>query len=412
MNKYFDIKDKIYDITEKYPETIDIFVANDFSQFADENMRKSLGKSISLDMACTSKKVNVELFEQKLVDAIEQNRASKDGSLVMAEKPQHADIRIDGVLPCPVKIPMLEGFEAWLKENEGRFNFTIDYELKSANLGLDFIKERIESGDESNLSDLFMSAGFDLFFDKNLMGQFKEKGVFEDITGIDQLNKDFDNEYIDLKDPLKQYTIVGVVPAIFMVNTEELKGREMPKSWEDLLKPEFESSISIPMRDLDMFNALLLNIYKKFGEEGVAKLGRSLLKSMHPAEMVKAHTKKSEFNMPAITVMPYFFTRMVQENSPMKPVWPEDGAIISPIFLLSKKDSKERIKPFLDFFFSKEIGEILSFNGKMPSTHPAVDNGLSEEQKFMWVGWDFINSNDIGGLIKKCEQLFNGVYEL
>ena len=48
----------------------------------------------------------------------------------------------------------------------------------------------------------------------------------------------------------------------------------------------------------------------------------------------------------------------------------------------------------------------------MPSTHPAVDNGLSEEQKFMWVGWDFINSNDIGGLIKKCEQLFNGVYEL
>ena len=26
MNKYFNIKDKVYDITEKYPETIDIFV--------------------------------------------------------------------------------------------------------------------------------------------------------------------------------------------------------------------------------------------------------------------------------------------------------------------------------------------------------------------------------------------------
>lgn len=25
----------------------------------------------------------------------------------------------------------------------------------------------------------------------------------------------------------------------------------------------------------------------------------------------------------------------------------------------------------------------------------------------MWLGWDFINSNNIGGLIKKCEAIFN-----
>ena len=59
MNKYFGIKDKVYDITEKYPETIDIFVANGFEQLANEKMRKLMGKTISLEMALKSKKINI-----------------------------------------------------------------------------------------------------------------------------------------------------------------------------------------------------------------------------------------------------------------------------------------------------------------------------------------------------------------
>ncbi len=114
-----------------------------------------------------------------------------------------------------------------------------------------------------------MSAGFDLFFDKNLMGKFKAQGVFKDISGLNRLNRDFDNNEISLKDPKGQYSIIGVVPAVFLVNTEELNGREMPRTWEDLLKPEFENSISLPLHDFDLFNALILNIYKIYGEEGL-----------------------------------------------------------------------------------------------------------------------------------------------
>jgi ABC-type Fe3+ transport system substrate-binding protein len=294
-----------------------------------------------------------------------------------------------------------------MEENKDSFDFKVDYELKSANMGVDWIKERIESDNADSLADLFISAGFDLFFDKNLMGKFKSRGIFEDNSGLEKYNKDFDNENIDLKDPQKQYSIIGVVPAVFMVNTEELKGREMPKSWADLLKPEFEDSVSLPMRDFDLFNAILLNIYKNYGEEGVASLGRSLLRSMHPAEMLKAHTKKVSSGIPTVTIMPYFFTKMVKQDSPLKPIWPKDGAVISPIFLLAKKESKKLTKPFVDFFFSKEVGEILSSNGHFPSTHPEVYNGLSEDKKFMWIGWGYINNNDIGNLIKKCEKLFH-----
>lgn len=406
MNKYFDIKDKVYDITEKYPETIDIFIANGFEQLGNEKMRKLMGKTISLEMACKSKKVNIEFFTQKLIEAIVQSRTSVDHGLISTKDDNKGDIKIEGVLPCPVRVPLLEGFNEWISVNEGTLGFKIDYELQSAHTGVDWIREKMQSDNEHSLADLYISAGFDLFFDKKLMGRFKEKGVFEDITGLDKLNQDFDNEYIDLKDPERQYSIVGVVPAVFMVNTEELNGKKFPKKWFDLLEEEFEGSISIPTMDFDLFNSILLNIYKEFGEEGVTKFGKSMFKSMHPAEMVKAHERKNTKDVPTVTIMPYFFTKMVRPESPLKPVWPEDGAIISPVFLLTKKKTKEKTKPIVDFLFSKRVGELLSTNGKFPSTNPEIDNGLLDNEKFKWLGWDYIKSHDIGQLIYDCENLF------
>lgn len=411
MNKYFDVKEKVYDITEKYPETIDVFAANGFDKLTNEKMRKIMGKTISLEMACKTKSVNLEVFEQKLVDAIEAANYSIDSSLITKKEVENPDLKIEGILPCPVRVPLLEGFNEWLAENEKNFDFKVDYELKSANLGVDWIKDRLEANDEEELSDLFISAGFDLFFDKTMMGKFKEKHVFEDMTSLENLNKDFQNNEIDLKDPKGEYSILAVVPAVFMVNTEELNGTPAPRSWADLLKPEFESRVSLPMRDFDLFNAILLNIYKRHGEDGVTKLGKSLLRSMHPAEMVKSHTKK-DAKLPIVTIMPYFFTKMARKNSPLQPVWPEDGAIISPIFTLAKKSKSNQVKSFVEFFHSKEVGELLSSKGNFPSAHPQVDNNIPEENKFMWLGWDYINSNDIGSLIRKCEDLFHNALNI
>jgi len=409
MNRYFDIKDKVYDITERYPETLPVFIAHGFEQLANEKMRKLMGKTISLEMACKTKKVNLELFTEKLIEAIEQNRKSVDSTLIEKNEIIKADIRIEGVLPCPVRIPLLEGFNAWIEENKEKLNLNIKHDLKSAHMGVNWLKENIEPDNDDSLADIYLSAGFELFFDRNLMWKFKEAGVFEDITGLEKLNDDFDNEEIDLKDPDRHYSILGVVPAVFMVNTEELNGRKFPRSWEDLLKPEFENSVSIPTMDNDLFNAILLNIHKKFGEEGIKILAKAQFRSMHPAEMVKSHIRRNNSHVPTVTVMPYFFTNMVRPNSPLVPQWPEDGAIISPIFLIAKKKSKEKTKPIVDFIFSKEIGELLSNNGKFPTTIPGIDNKLSPDMKFMWLGWDYIISNNIGELIEKSMNIFHGV---
>ncbi|WP_312701820.1 ABC transporter substrate-binding protein [Sedimentibacter sp.] len=402
MNKYFSISDKVYDVTEQYPELIDLFAANGFENLKNETMRKTVGKSISVEAALKSKRIDLQIFEQKMVDVIEQNNPELSTGLADTRKENPGgELKIAGVLPCPIRVQLLEKLDNWLSNQDTK----VSYQLQAASMGLDWIRDQM-TGDEDALADVYLSAGFSLFFDRSVMGHHLENGVFSDLTGAEHFNSCFDNESIDLKDPKGQYTIIGVVPAVFMVNTELLGDRPFPESWADLLKPEFEDTVALPMQDLDLFNAVLLSIYNEYGNDGLRKLGRSLLLSMHPAQMVKSGAKKQQSNAPVITVMPYFFTRMTRENSPMRPVWPKDGAIISPIFLITKTASKEKSQPLVDFLFSKEMGGILSASGKFPSTHPEVDNGLSPDQTFMWPGWDFINNNDIGQLLKETEAVF------
>lgn len=404
MNEYFKLSDTVYDITEKYPEAKELLISHGFEQLKNDLMRKTMGRTISLETALKSRKINPELFVQKLTEAIEQGQYSTGTGLSAMKKESGAEIRVEGVLPCPIRLPLLEKLESWLKENS-EIAAKTDYDLKAASMGLDTAKERVlaADGDAEKLSDLYLSAGFDLFFDRKLMGRYREAGVFEDISGLEHLNPDFENEHINLRDPKGQYTIIGAVACVFMVNTQVLGDRRFPSSWEDLLSPEFENSISLPVRDLDMFNALTLHIRRFFGKEGVEKLGRNLLSGMHPAQMVKAGKQQQG---PAISITPYFFTQMNDDKSPLVPVWPKEGAIISPIFLLTKAASKEKVKPFVDFLFSKEVGELMSVNGKFPSTNPLVNNNLAPDQSFLWLGWDYIHENDIGALILETERDF------
>ncbi len=272
-------------------------------------------------------------------------------------------------------------------------------------MGIGWLSESLENKSGEDLPDLFISAGFDMFFDKSRFGRFREENFFEDLTSFSHLHRDFDQEDIRLKDPRKQYSMIGVVPAVFLVNTKELGNRKVPRSWDDILSDEFKNSISLPVSDFDLFNAILLNIYKSHGEAGIAQLGRNMQKSMHPAEMVKSHMKLME--RPSVTIMPYFFTKMVKDGGPMVAVWPEDGAIISPIFLLTKKERKKELQPIVDYLLSKEVGELLSHNGRFPSVNPEVDNRISEENRYQWIGWEFIEKYDLTLLIRRCEEIFH-----
>ena len=51
MTNYVKATDTIYDITEKYPETISFFVSNGFENLSNPVMRRTLGKTVTLELA-------------------------------------------------------------------------------------------------------------------------------------------------------------------------------------------------------------------------------------------------------------------------------------------------------------------------------------------------------------------------
>lgn len=402
MNKYFDMSDKVFDVTTKYPDLIDLFVAAGFENLKNNMLRKTIGKTISVEMALKSKKIDVKSFEKQMIEVIESNNYELSSGLVETKKNnKNANTRIVGILPCPVRIQMLDKIENWLSENGEKIN----YELKSASMGTEWMKEEIEKAkDYDELADIYLSTGFSLFFDKKLMGKYIDSNIFGGIEYRSEYNKIFQNEKIDLRDPKKIYNIVGAVPIVFTVNTELLGDRPFPKGWKDLLNQDFENSIAVPMGDLDMFNAFILGIYNIAGKEGVARFGKGTMSSMHPSEMVKS-TKKHD-KAPIITIMPYFFSFTIDKNSPMKVVWPKEGALLSPIFFICKRENNESTKKLIEFLLSKEMAEIMSQDGKFPSTHKELDNHIDEDKKFLWVDWKLLLDNDVAGLLEELTDIF------
>ena len=387
--------DYLYDIVNKYPKTKDYFILNGVNQVENLSLLSSLGKTLRLETLIKSKKLNKEIFLKEINEILEDEII--DTTLEEKQKNKDAKIQITGVLPCPVRIPLVESFESWIKDNN--LDKNINYDLKAASMGVDWLKDNMN---ENSLSDIFLSAGFDLFFDDKYMNQFKKKKIFKDYLDYDNYNKDFDNEYISLKDPNGDYSIIGVVPAVFLINDEALGGRKVPTSWKDLINGDYDNSVSLPIGDFDLFNAILLNIFKDYGLDGIKRLSKTLLQSMHPSQMVKSHTKKIQ---PAVTIMPYFFTKMIKFGGPMNAIWPTDGAIISPIFMLTKKETPD-VEKIAKFLGSKEVGEILSHKGLFPSTNPYVNNKVDKKNIYKWVGWDYINNNDIGKILETCLALF------
>lgn len=388
--KYIDQRMSLYTVTEEIEGALSLLLSLGFTNLKDEKQRALFGKVITIADALKTKGISLDAFTEMLSERDKEEQGDR------------MRVKMAGVLPCPVRVPLLENFEEWLSERD--FPFHLDYDLKAASMGIGWLSESLENKSGEDLPDLFISAGFDMFFDKSRFGKFREENFFEDLTSFSRLHSDFDQEDIRLKDPRKQYSMIGVVPAVFLVNTKELGNRKVPRSWDDILSDEFKNSISLPVSDFDLFNAILLNIYKSHGEAGIAQLGRNMQRSMHPAEMVKSHMKLME--RPSVTIMPYFFTKMVKEGGPMVAVWPEDGAIISPIFLLTKKERKKELQSIVDYLLSKEVGELLSHNGRFPSVNPEVDNRISEENRYRWIGWEFIEKYDLTLLIRKCEEIF------
>ncbi|MFW5827243.1 MAG: ABC transporter substrate-binding protein, partial [Alkalispirochaeta sp.] len=291
----------------------------------------------------------------------------------------------------------------------------VEFDLQAAYTGTEWMEENLGAHPTAqDLPEVFLSAGFRLFFTDHRFRRLRREGAFSDRTGWNQMNS-FARAN-DLQDPEHRFSVVGVVPAVFMVNRTLLGDRKVPQSWAEVLTPEYENSLALPVGDFDLFDALLLGVHRSFGMAGVEQLARNMFQQMHPAQMVAGAGGAAGASgaggqpggQPLITIMPFFFTRTITESSPLIPVWPEDGALAAPILLVTRADRPE-IQPLIDTIAGESMSRVLSKLGLFPSTHPHNDDFSPEEHPLQWPGWDQLLSDDLPVTLQRTTETFEAI---
>ncbi len=376
-----DFKQKVYDALTENPELKEFMVSIGFEKFKDLEAVKSVAKIMTLEKILSMRGIDKEGFLEKYQGFTYNNETYKWASR------EESDVVIYGALPCPVKDNIIEEFE----RNFSELDIKIHTCFQSASLGLDFLGEGVKTIDD--FPDIFISVGLEFpFFNEDIKALFNEENfVLNDAPYSENFEK--------FKDPKRIFHMVAVVPCVFLTVKSGLDEGDCPRSWDELLSDDFDSKITLPLKDLDIVNAVLLTTHSLYGEEAVENIKSRLSNSLHPAEMVKSVLrKKSSRN---INIIPYFFGATAVRNNDAELIWPEDGAILSPVLMAFKRKNYDKIKPIVDYFKSDRFAKLVRAGGKFPSTFPGIEHEIPGD--FKWIGWDYIYNQRLGEIMKKFE---------
>jgi ABC-type Fe3+ transport system substrate-binding protein len=383
--------DNILSVAETAPSVIPIFEKHGMGNYFKPEALKKIGRYIKLETILKTSGIHVAQFIEVLNTAVENSGETMNAA--------HHELHFMAMLPCGLQSPFKELIETHINSHKELYrgmNYLVEGNLNHE-LSYYPLVDSFVSIDE--LPDIIIASDVNNFLHRPFIEKFIEKGLFEAYTPFTPHSYLADIGY---PDPANHYSMLTANMLIMAVDKTRLGTHKMPQTWGDVLLPEFENDIII-RGEADFFcNAVMLPLYKDFGLDGIRLFARNVKDGRHPAEMVKlADANKPE--SATIYVMPYFFSKNIK-NPNVEIVFPKDGAITSPVFMLVKKNAVEKHKRLLDFIVSKEMGELF-VKRLFPSINPSVDNSpLPFTGK--WIGWDFIRNNDLAMLKAEIQEVF------
>ncbi len=319
---------------------------------------------------------------------------------ILKSYPETTDrMNLLALLPCPLKLPLQEAFSKFVQKNNlNNLEYLIEGNANKQYSYYSFV-EQLEDIDE--IPDIVISPGINSFYYKNFVDKFIDKGLF---VSVSQNTPNNLLSQIGVDDPGGNYTVIAMNLLVMVVDKLKIGNIPVPRSWGDLMQPEFEKKVAIRGQNNSFCETTLLTLFKQFGFEGVRKLGKAVKYGWHPSQMAKLAGSNSN-DSPVISVMPYFFTKTIKHKENVEVVWPKDGAIISPVTMLVKADKAKELKQITEFFTGAEVGRICAA-ASFPTMHPEIDNKLPQSANLNWIGWEFIKEYDIGGLMTDLNRQF------
>ena len=307
--------------------------------------------------------------------------------------------------PCPVKLVVKDGIEAIIADYAAGGQEVCAH-IPMGCTSIDPYDPIYRQPDPEKLPGIIGSIGFGDFWRTEFVANHVRQGVFEAVLPekVNPLH-----EKAGLIDPRGAYTVYGVTPYVFMVDTRRLAmlgGLPLPRRWEDILHPRYRGEVVMCGDGDDMADAVVLNLYKDFGMSGLEALAANSKGLMHSSSMVKSAGSRDE-DAGAIYVIPAFFAESTRQPEHITVIWPEDGAAASPLYLLARRSERERLAR-LAGFFARGFAAIESAAWFAPMDG-AVPGKLPEGASLKWVGWEFIANNDVSALRDKLNALFRAM---
>ena len=370
-----------------FPQTRAVFAAHGLGNLVDEEALAAIGPFLTLETALLSHGVAPDHFLTLLEEA-NKTEAPLDAPSRL-EVGDTTPVNLLALMTCGLKVPFARALAAFINDLQHQQGEKIDYSVVSnLNHEHSYYPYVNHVKGVADLPDIIVSADFNAFFYHNFYQRFIAPGHF-----IDVMDKAPNRLFGDagIADPERQYTILCVNPLVIVADLAVVGDRPLPRRWADLLDPIWQRSITLRGNENFFCHAVLLPLYKEHGSAAMQALAHNVLDGRHPAQMVKS---AGSGRSAALYVMPDFFAHKIPDGKAIQRIWPEDGALASPVTLLVKKERAAALKPITDYLTGEELARVF-VDALFPSPHPDVQNHLPAGAGLKWIGWDYIRANDL-----------------
>ena len=214
-----------------------------------------------------------------------------------------------------------------------------------------------------------------------------------------------------LLDPLGVFQSFAVIPFVFLVDHQRLKGRAAPRCWSDLLDPVWADKIVFggwrphdrtPYQDYNSY--LLFSLYQEYGQTGLEAFAANVRNIQHNIRTA-TQAGSNNRNVGAIAILPWLQAELCPRRGRTQVIWPEDGALAMPIGYLIKSEARSRLMPLVNYVCGMELGVLLARNC-YPPVNAAVADPFPAAARLKWAGWDYLRNHDLAAEERRASQLF------
>jgi len=322
-----------------------------------------------------------------------------------------------GYFPCPIRAQIRDALHALVQTHslEAGGGKTLPWYVPGGCGGIDVYEDLWKTEDEEALPELILSIDFGDFWRPEFQEKFVKKGLFEALGPTETCPQFLE---AGLGPSSLGYSLFAVFPNILLVDLTRLEGRRIPESWDDLLDPCWEKDISLGGGKDEVSTNPLVYYWRKFGDAAMQTMSKNVKALRHSAKMAKLAGSGNP-DSAALSILPWFFADSCPHSKNVKIVVPKEGAFVSPIYMLAKKNRSKETQALIDLLFSPEAAAICRQNWfphvAGAGNYAGLDRSGLDSMNFSWLGWDFVENNDIRGIKDCLEKDFlanwEGLYE-